>query len=105
MPYRQLILKFLLTISLCGPSICMALVDPTMPADQQETFTSGSMDLSAIMIWKDRRLAVINGKIVHVGDSFNNARIIKIESNTVEMEGAEGRFTLQLLTYPLKRVK
>lgn len=108
MSLKMNLLAFLFILSITESTLCFALEDPTKPADARDevtAYSANAMQLNAIMIWQHKRLASINGIIVHEGDVFNKNRIIKINSNTVELEGPDGRITLQLLTSPLKRVK
>lgn len=105
MTLNRYFLKILIILIIIMPTKSMALVDPTQPADEDTAFSFSNMQLSAIMIWPNRRLAVISGKIVHEGDTINRAKVVKINANTVDMEGPNGVFTIQLLPNPLKKVK
>jgi hypothetical protein len=70
------------------------LVDPTKPPNLstiRDNFT-----LTAIMISPDHRLAVINGKIVHVGDQLDTIRVTAINENNVEIDGPNGKVRLVL---------
>ena len=56
------------------------------------------------MISATNKLAVINGKITHVGDSLAGNKITNIEPNFVVLDGPEGKITLVLLTNPATAV-
>jgi len=67
------------------------LVDPTRPADfntgigeTDETAEEGHV-LSAIFVSQDRRVAVINGQRVQVGDSVAGAEVRAIHNTSVEL--------------------
>lgn len=72
------------------------LIDPTKPPHFSNTSSAGNFVLTAIMISPFNRLAVINGKIHHVGDLFDDVKITSIEKNAVYFSGPEGNFTLVL---------
>ncbi len=72
------------------------LIDPTKPSNFTNAAPNNSFVLSAIMISTDNRLAVINGKIHHVGDQFDGAKIISIDKNVVSIDSPNGNFILML---------
>jgi MSHA biogenesis protein MshK len=52
--------------------------------------------LGTILFSPDRRLAIVNGRIVGIGDDVNGARIVDITPATVLLRDARGR--LRILT-------
>ena len=77
------------------------LIDPTKPPDITQ---AGGLVLSAIMISPDHKLAVINGTIVHEGDTINGMKVTYIAPNSVDLVNAQEKVTLVLLTNPVKSV-
>ena len=75
------------------------LRDPTRPMilPGEQVTATGKPELSAIIISKDRRIAVISGSVVRVGDIIGNAKVVSIESNTVQLDAPSGRITLNLM--------
>ncbi|MGC8829382.1 MAG: hypothetical protein ACP5TE_06350 [Verrucomicrobiia bacterium] len=51
-------------------------------------------NLSAVVIEKNKKFAVINGKVLSEGDSISGYRVIKIERDSVELEGFNAKRTL-----------
>ena len=70
------------------------LTDPTRPPDilipaAKKLRMAGSMQLTAIFIYPNRRFAVINGQSVSVGDKIGEYTIINIQHDTVELKGLQ----------------
>ncbi len=65
-----------------------------------ETVASGPV-LQSILISPTRRIAVISGKTLHVGDSFEDAKVVSINENEVVLMSGGGKQVLRL--YPLLR--
>ena len=83
-----------------------AIVDPTRPPDPSEHAqeSTGSWELTGIIISSTRRLAVINGKTVRVGDILQGGnKVTSIETNTVQLDGPGGKIILNLLENPVKK--
>ncbi len=71
-------------------------VDPSGPARQQPG-AAGS-GLQVIKISKGRRSAVIDGRVVRVGDKVGDATVVSLSESAAVMKDAEGkRVTLRLL--------
>ncbi|GEM_PF-2636252 len=79
------------------------LRDPTRPEGVVPAHSAGALVLNAIIISKDNRAAVINGRIMHVGDFFLTVQVVSIEPNKVELIGPDGKISLVLLGAPIKR--
>jgi MSHA biogenesis protein MshK len=82
-----------------------SFADPTRPA----TFTpgaapapSGRPRLESVLIAPDRRLAVISGQRVQVGDRIGGAQVVSITESAVVLRSGEAAETL-LLFPQLKR--
>lgn len=74
--------------------------DPTAPQAMPNSAYNGYV-LMAIMSSPDKHIAVINDKIVHEGDLVDNAKVLAIHDNTVELDSPNGRLTLTLVITPL----
>jgi MSHA biogenesis protein MshK len=82
------------------------LRDPTKPEDLviEGSKNSDELQLNAIIISPERQIAIINNQILHVGDQINNAKVISIIPNTVQLEGSSGKITLFLLNQSIKQI-
>jgi hypothetical protein len=71
-------LAVLLLMSL--PAMADRLADPTRPPGPraQATETRSGIRVEAILNSDDRRLAIVNGKVVHAGDYVSGVRIEEI---------------------------
>lgn len=76
--------------------------DPTKPAINlinsvvaPKTFTTG-YELQSIIIRKTKRLALINGQYVTVGDAVGEAKVIDINRNDVVLLASGKKITLYL---------
>jgi MSHA biogenesis protein MshK len=85
------------------------LADPTRPATARAS-TSGAeraetLKLEAIMSSADGTVAIVNGKVVHVGDRIGSARIEAIGTDTVRymLEGRNHTARLQSRSIPVRR--
>lgn len=76
------------------------LGDPTRPpqveADPAGAGASAQSRVETILIAPDRRLAVIGGRIVRVGDEIGGARVVRIRESgvTVRRDGREEELPL-----------
>jgi hypothetical protein len=77
------------------------LNDPTKPPDVAAS-SLGTLVLSAVIISPENKLAVINGKIFHEGDTVNGMKVISIEANSVDLASPQEKLTLTLLTKSVK---
>ena len=79
------------------------LPDPTKPPvgyAQGEVVGVGPV-LQSILISPTRRVAVISGKTLHVGESFDDAKVVSISDNEVVLKSGGGKQVLRL--YPILR--
>ena len=84
-----------------------SLQDPTKPelrdTGAQETATSSqskkiSWELSCIIYSASRKLAVINGDIINIGDSVTGGKVLDINPNSVVLSYRGKRHKLQLIS-------
>lgn len=104
--------KIILLIGLLFLSaIIFANRDPTRPPDaylnreSQSTTNTKSLTLNAIVISKSRRVAIIDGKTVKVGDTIQNKKVIKIESDHVYLEDGNLQIDLPLFSQDVINTK
>jgi len=80
--------------------------DPTRPADfinnNQPSVNIANLQVSSILISRNRRIAVINGQFFKVGDSISGNKVVKIDANSVALDGPQGRITLFLADTSIK---
>ena len=79
--------------------------DPTAPPGRHGNPgqpAQGGWELHSTLIGPERRSAIINGQSVTVGDRIAGARVARIESGEVLLDGPERRITLRLLSNPLR---
>ena len=69
------------------PKTALAEVAPPEQAERKVSF---------IMVDRNRRLAIIDGRFVHEGDVIDKLKIVKIEKNRVLLKGKEGEKWLKL---------
>lgn len=92
-------------ILLWGECLAHVLNDPTRPPAniQGKVVVSPALfALNAIVIGKDRRFAIINGKYLKVGDEILGQHVTFISENTVQLEGPNGKIVLFLFGKPIK---
>lgn len=102
---RALVSSLLL---LCLQSAYAELHDPTRPAKYVDNPLAGSIDTSTLelgltLVSPDRKVVVINGLSLQVGDAVGSERVVAIESNCVRLVGPSGNITLFLLDKPVKQ--
>lgn len=89
------------------------LEDPTRPPDfvgGASGISSGQDEIpvwrvSSILISRDRRVAVVNGKTVNQGDEVDSARVIRISPTAVTFRNSVETFTVKLLPTQIKSVR
>lgn len=100
------ILSITLIFILMGPghSLHAKLKDPTLPTSALSTQKTDQQQwiLSSILNAPHRRIAIINGKSLSVGDVINNARIIAINKNTVKLDTNKKAVILTLKSRKIK---
>jgi hypothetical protein len=98
---------YLALIIACLPAaaaLAQSLPDPTRPPQAGDLAMSASGAasrlgmLQSVMIADGVREAIISGRVVHVGDRYDDAQVLKITGDEVVLRTAEGMQTLKL--YP-----
>lgn len=79
------------------------LPDPTRPSAVPGMAGAAPVDasgpvLQSVLIAPGRRLAVVSGQTLRVGDKFGEARVTRISEGSVDLSGNSGVQTLKL--YP-----
>lgn len=87
------------TVAILCCTQALALRDPTRPPNAllPEHFVekqTGPFQLFAIFSYPDRRLALIDGDLVSIGDTINSYTITNIGPDTVELKKAEEQPTV-----------
>jgi MSHA biogenesis protein MshK len=81
--------------------------DPTRPPDaapaEAATGVSAGSRLESVLIAPDRRVAVIGGQQVRLGEKFRDGRVVRITESEVVIRTAEGTQTLKLFPEVEKR--
>jgi len=89
-----------------GADVLGELPDPTRPQVKPVRTTlvvRGSnvaavvLNLQSTLVSQDRRIAVINGKMLHVGERVGDADVLEIQPHQVIVSRAGARQTLRLL--------
>ncbi len=83
-----------------------ALPDPTRPATEigvaagvaadERAVATESSSLQSVIIYPDRRAAIINGQTVELGEKYGDARLIEVSERGVVLQGKQGRRVLAL---------
>jgi MSHA biogenesis protein MshK len=78
-----------------------ALPDPTRPelapaAASQPAAAAERFELRAVLVGGARRVAVINGRAVEVGDSVDGAEVLAIDAGRVRIRTPDGERALAL---------
>lgn len=81
-----------------------AMQDPTRPSGYVGDENTNVWQLSAIFIYPNRRVAIIDGISVKVGDEISGQRVVAIESDSVMLDGSNGKMVLYLINKNLKHI-
>jgi MSHA biogenesis protein MshK len=92
----------LLAIAAAGTVGAETLPDPTMPSTGgyvagRAPVASGPV-LQSVLISPGRRVAVISGQAVKLGEKYGDSQVVKITESEVVLQGESGSQTLRL--YP-----
>jgi MSHA biogenesis protein MshK len=103
---------------LCAMSVLMPsaaqsapFADPTRPPNANAVdsgiapVAAGGPRLESVLIAPDRRVAVISGQQVRLGDKFGDGRVVQITASEVVIRGAEATETLKLFPAAEKRLR
>jgi hypothetical protein len=98
-----------LSLTLCPAYAKEAILDPMRPPGKSVLTISSEparkWNLTAILVSPERRLAMINNRLMEVGEKIDGAKVKVINSNTVELEVEGRRLTLRPGTYPVRKPK
>ena len=104
---RQTLAAVLMLGALTGASGPAELSDPTRPARSQRPSPSvteeAELTLYAVMLSDHRRVAVINGRRVQLGDRVFGARVVEIGLSGVRLRREEGDVLLTLTAASIKK--
>lgn len=73
-----------------------ALTDPTRPSAYRAAGETQSLQLESVLISRDRKIAVINGRILSEGERIDGFKVIKIAKESVKGQLDGKRVTLEL---------
>jgi MSHA biogenesis protein MshK len=79
--------------------VAAAFPDPTRPASYTAAaapVAAGRPKLESVLIAPDRRIAIISGQRVHVGDRIYGAEVVSITESAVVLRSGQGSETLAL---------
>lgn len=80
------------------PEVALPVADPEKPATH-------TLALHAILHGEGRRLAVVNGQRVDVGDVVDGARVLAIEADHVRLRRDGETLVIELVSPVFKRVR
>jgi len=103
-----LLLLMLLMAAAFGVPQAFAISDPTRPSGYAAPAggadkSGAALKLESVLIARDRRVAVINGKTCRVGDSINGARLVAIHADGAELVREGSRVVLPLLKIQVRK--
>jgi hypothetical protein len=85
-------------------SASLGLQDPTRPATSAASAASDTaLTLESVLLARERKIAVINGKLVAEGDSVGGAKVISIGKNNVRLRHRGQIVELVLLATPIRQ--
>ncbi len=103
----KILLGLTLSFLLCHVSLFAQeiLKDPMQPFSNSFTFTTSSPQLysvddnwllSLVLLEKNRRVAILNGQIIKVGDLIQNAKVSAIELHAVILQQGDIQRRIEL---------
>lgn len=111
--FKRKSLIFLISICLPGLSsfsVVAQLDDPMRPPghrlsvpEQKKASVATRYSLSLVQISSLRRSAVVNDRLVEVGDKVSGAKIIAIYPSSVKLRKKDKVFTIKLLSRAVKK--
>jgi MSHA biogenesis protein MshK len=104
---RQIVAATLFCAFLLVPEGLAELADPTRPpgfgGEAAAIRPSAPLIVTSILVSSGRKIAVIDGRSVKVGDSIGGARILEIAPDTVVVRTRTGTAELRLALPSVKR--
>ena len=94
-------------LSILQPVNATTLVDPTRPYDanrltDRQIRSADSYTLDSTLVSPYRRVAVINGSQVTVGETIGNATVLRIRRQDVLLQSPNRKITLKLFPDTVK---
>lgn len=108
--FRFLLTGILLAMAVGATSVA-ALEDPTRPPGYGEPRKQGPSvreprwRLMSTLIAPGRRVANINGRLVHQGETIGGARLVSVQPAAVVLQHKGRRFSLSLLPKDFKQIQ
>jgi hypothetical protein len=98
-------------LMLAGPARGQTLPDPTRPANYSVRLAASeelpqqfiNWDVRAIRTAESGRNAVVNGRLVKIGDEIDTARIVDITPDSVVLDYDRRQLVLRLLPEDIKK--
>ncbi len=97
--------------ALASPVAAEVLLDPTRPPafigekpEQGNDKASIAPELQSVLISPARRVAIINGQTVQLGEKYGEARVVKITENEVILRNGRDTQVLKLFPHVEKRL-
>ncbi len=93
-------------------AVQQVLLDPTRPSQSTSITSYGlgaeqvspqRLQLESIFTGKNKKSAVISGKVLRIGDEINGMKLVSIESNRVMLQNQHENLTLSLYKYDIKK--
>ena len=107
---RALIVSVCLSVSCASVNAADNLSDPTRPPASTAGFEHGQVAtettgpvLQSVLISSGRRVAVISGQNVKLGEKFGDARVVRITESEVVLKNGKDTQTLKLFPDVEKR--
>lgn len=94
------------SVSLASAQASQVLYDPTRPPGknvQATTQSHRSLRLESVLVGKQRRVAIINGRRYKEGDRVGAGRLVSIQRRGVKIEMPDKTLTLRLRHVVVKR--
>ncbi len=93
-----------LTLAAACQMVAAEIVDPTRPIVYTESAVrgTGNLRLESVLFSGNRQVAIVNGRVVGVGDRVGDAKVVRIHPGGVAVRQAGETW---LLTLPNARVK
>src|SRR6185437_9652056 len=86
-------ISFFVLVGLLSLGAYAELHDPTRPPDDiaGDSTLMTTWQLNATIIAPNRKIAIINGQSIKIGEKIINNQLIDIKPNSVQLENANGR--------------
>jgi hypothetical protein len=100
-----------LTILLCffvlNSNVFAELKDPTRPygstkLSEENLSTTYNLNVEGIIIGKDKKVTIINGQRLSIGDKIMNIKVTDINADTVRLQDETGPFIVSLVYESVK---